>query len=287
MFVSSAVAVTAYDMMRDDLPCVWTQRISGGAVYGMAVALRGSVLIIALHSSLLPVDIRAERPADWKVGAECDGKSETAAALDPFDIAYADGRLFVADSAAAAVRLLDVEMVPSAHATPIAEDGAPLVRLQHITDVDSTAIRELTTPFSITVSVPVSAAATAQSGAGGAHARVFVGNAGNSTIVEMTRDGVRVRAFGAGVTGAMALGLGSGWLFAVGSGDDVTAVALDDRPDRLWRAAQQLGAVSVSVVSAQQLSTEASGAVVVGQMILISHSTSDRIDIRPLLPAFV
>jgi hypothetical protein len=185
LFVTSSVALMAFDMMRDDLPCVWTHKIGGINVFGAAVALQERVLITALGGGVLPVDIRAERPADWKVGAECDGEFDGAAAMDPLDIAYADGRLFVTDSAARALRIYAVAIDATAFAAPIAKAGAPLLALQSIAVIDRKSIAELTNPFSMTATP-----ATALCGA-----RVFVGNSDFSTIVEMTRDGVHVRTF--------------------------------------------------------------------------------------------
>jgi hypothetical protein len=86
------------------------------------------VLIIAVDGSLLPVDVRAERPADWKVGAVFTGKwANGYIPMIPLAVAYADGRLFVSDHAASAVRMFDVALDPTAVAAPISKAGARLL----------------------------------------------------------------------------------------------------------------------------------------------------------------
>jgi hypothetical protein len=279
LFVTSSVTLLAFDMMRDDLPCVWKHKMGGRDVYGAAMALHDSVLNVALHSSLLPVDIRAKRPADWKVGAVYDDESDGGSTVDPLDVAYADGRLFVTDSNARTVRIFDVAMDPTAVAAPIAKDGAPLLTLQPISLVSSTTIPELTYPSSMTATP-----ATALRGA-----RVFVSNDGRSTIVEMTRDGVCVRTLDMdGLCNANVLGIGiagdgdGDWLFAVRGGTSpVCAVALTDRPERSWKAAQDLGTVC------EEHSAAAYGAVAIGGMFLIAHKYEDCIDIVPLPASFI
>jgi hypothetical protein len=47
LFVRGMECVTAYDLTRDDLPCVWTHATNGNS-FGATVALRESVLIVAL-----------------------------------------------------------------------------------------------------------------------------------------------------------------------------------------------------------------------------------------------
>jgi hypothetical protein len=72
--------------------------------------LQGSVLIVALcrgGGALLPVDIRARKPADWRGGALIGWKSVCAEDTPPMDVAHVDSRLFVVDSSGR-VRLFDV-----------------------------------------------------------------------------------------------------------------------------------------------------------------------------------
>jgi hypothetical protein len=135
-------------------------------------------------------------------GAHVDGAPD----FDPLDVAYADGRLFVIDDVASAVRIFDVAMDPTAVA-------APILTLQPICVIDSNAVPELVNPFAI-----ITTASTPSLCSGSA--RVFVCNSDSSTIVEMTREGTRVRTFAVDtIDRPHLLGLGDGdgdgsWLFA-------------------------------------------------------------------------
>jgi hypothetical protein len=117
LFVSlyTKAKVVAYDLAseQDPLPCVWERQV-GYNPCGMAVALHDSVLIVAHlseHTALLPVDLRAASPADWRCGAHFDKKSPAlnlgdATRFAPTDLAYADGRLFMVDGGSDTVRIL-------------------------------------------------------------------------------------------------------------------------------------------------------------------------------------
>jgi hypothetical protein len=86
-----------YDLLSDDPACVC--ELDSGHAYGLTVALQDSVLILAQNRCLLPVDLRAENPTDWKIGASigdqkyAKAKTKTKAGsgivLDPFDVGYA------------------------------------------------------------------------------------------------------------------------------------------------------------------------------------------------------
>jgi hypothetical protein len=181
--------------------------------------------------------------------------------------------LFVVDGDLGAVQIFDVAMDPTAVAAPIAKAGAPLVSLQLFCAVAGESIAELTGGSAVAALAATPLCDT----------RVFVSNGDTERIVEMTRDGVRVRAFSmCDIVGATVLGLGDGWLFAVEDfAGSIHAVALADRPDLSWKALQPLGLVC------SRSRNEQIRAVVFGQMILISYAISNRIDIVPLTPPFV
>jgi hypothetical protein len=90
-----------------------------------------------------------------------------------------------------------------------------------------------------------------------------------------------VRAFDmAGLYYIKAIGIGGDgdWLFAVGGESSCAAyaVALIDRPERSWKATRIIGVVC------EEQCVDVRGAVAVGDMLLISHVTEERIDILPL-----
>jgi hypothetical protein len=67
--------LSAYDLTAADLPRVWEKACRAG-ITDLIVALQDRVLI-AVQSSwtgygLLPIDIRAKSPADWRCGARLD-----------------------------------------------------------------------------------------------------------------------------------------------------------------------------------------------------------------------
>jgi hypothetical protein len=158
VFVGSGTEreLTAFEMVGDALVHVWSCP-TGGQVTWLCVALQDAVLIAACtgtgSNELLPVDIRANRPEDWKFGtarAHDTKSAESAKSVGvdrvdrdqsskpyvfPYDVAYADGRLFVTEWNAPFLRIMDVAMDPTAAAAPITEDQRPLITLRPITVV--------------------------------------------------------------------------------------------------------------------------------------------------------
>jgi hypothetical protein len=252
------------------LQCVRSREVNKPA--GLTVTLQDSVLIVALYNAnaLLPVDIRAADPADWRCGAPFDLSDRERC---PLDCAYADGRLFVTDCLG--LRIFDVAMDSAAAAAMggrIPADNLPLVTLRLVSRVVA-ASPLLTSPNG------VAAYATAKGAV-----RVFVGDRESARIVELTRDGALTRTFqidgGFQNVQSLALGRQNDRLFALSQSHGVAAITVDDVPLRQLKAWHSLGLIPLTLNCATAL-------LVIDEALLVVQHSGDCVDIVSLSEPFV
>jgi hypothetical protein len=278
----SKAGLSAFDMTQELLPSAWGRALEHNPA-GVAVALRDSVLIVAFHEAkaVVPVDIRAVNPIDWRYGAQFDAKVLTAgpaAAFRPMDMAYADGRLFVTSGEANAVRIFEVAMDPTASAAPIRTEGAPLITLNPIAVVTARALH-MRSVYAVTT-------APSERETGGV--RVFVGSWKNDETAELTAEGrfvrrVRIDA-DVGASCTQALTVAGGRLFAA-LPKSVKALSISrvpqPQPQRQLNAWQQLGSVSDPPI------VNAWSVLVVDGLLLVARPFQRSIDIVRLSAPFV